>query len=407
MSPKFHVVGALLMTSSLMSAACADDIQAAVFSFHGFGTLGAARSSEGQADFASGMLSPDGAGYTRTWSMDVDTRIGGQVDIKPTRQLSAVLQVVAEHGHDDTYKPSVEWANLKYAFTPDFSLRVGRISLPGLLAVDYRKVGYAVPWARPPAEVYALRPVTSSDGIDALYRARVGELVMSWQAYYGSNEAKAPSSSSTVTAKSRDGFGIVSTVESGELTLQATYHQTRLTVPSFGPLFDAYRQFGAKGAAIADKYDTKDKPYRFIAAGGNYDAGKWFASAEWASVSTHSVMSDRTAWYVGGGYRMGSFTPYAIYSRLKVDSNTSDPGVSDPAAAGLNAALDAILSTAPVQQTISVGARWDVMRNAAFKLQYDYIDIGAGSPGLLINRQPGFRPGGEVKVVSLVFDFLF
>src|SRR5688572_31146235 len=52
--------------------------------------------------------------------------IAGQVNANFTPKLSAVLQVVAEPNHQGNYDPHVEWANIKYQFTPDFSVRIGR-----------------------------------------------------------------------------------------------------------------------------------------------------------------------------------------------------------------------------------------------------------------------------------------
>jgi hypothetical protein len=73
----------------------------------------------------------------------------------------------------------------------------------------------------------------------------------------------------------------------------------------------------------------------------------------------------------------------------------------------LNAGLNAVLATIAIQRTISVGTRWDFMKNAAFKVQYDHTRIGAGSPGTLINIQPGFAPGGTVNLFSATIDFVF
>jgi hypothetical protein len=60
---------------------------ASMFSFSGFGTLGAVHSSEDHADFTS-VLKPNGAGYTHRWSTDVDSRIAGQINARFTSQLS-------------------------------------------------------------------------------------------------------------------------------------------------------------------------------------------------------------------------------------------------------------------------------------------------------------------------------
>ncbi len=65
------------------------------------------------------------------------------------------------------------------------------------------------------------------------------------------------------------------------------------------------------------------------------------------------------------------------------------------------------MSTNPVQDTLSIGGRWDFMSNAALKLQYDHTRIGAGSSGVLINLQPGYQSGGTVNVFSAAIDFVF
>src|SRR5471030_1011283 len=110
-----------------------------------------------------------------------------------------------------------------------------------------------------------------------------------------------------------------------------------------------------------------------------YDPGKWFAAAEWGTTNLHSVLGKSTGWYASSGYRVASFTPYLTYGLAKAD-NLSDPGLTISAlppalagpAMGLNAALNAILSTKRVRSTISAGVRWDFVKNADLKLQLDH-----------------------------------
>src|SRR5450631_3077804 len=59
--------------------AAAEDPGPSMFSFSGFGTLGVVHSSEDHADFTTSHFKPTGAGYTHSWSGDVDSVIGGQV----------------------------------------------------------------------------------------------------------------------------------------------------------------------------------------------------------------------------------------------------------------------------------------------------------------------------------------
>lgn len=397
-------IALLVMALHAPGARADDDADTPMFSFSGFGTLGAVHSSEDQADFTSTPFKPNGAGHTRAWSADVDSRIAAQVTANFTPQLSAVLQAIAGQNYDNSYRPHVEWANIQYQITPDFSIRAGRIVLPVFLLTDTLNVGYTYPWVRPPIEVYRLLPVSNNDGLDFSYRLHLGEMTNTVQAGIGKSDVKLINSGGT--AEARDAWGFSNTLEYGSFTAHVTYRHARLTVPSVNALFDAFRLFGPQGIAIADKYGSDDKPNSVIAVGVSYDPGNWFVMSEWGQGDANAFLGKRDAWYVSGGYRFGRFTPYVIYARANAD-NLSDPGLAAPGAAGLNAALNSILSTKPVQDTVSIGGRWDFMKNADLKLQFDHTDIGAGSSGVLSNLQPGFQPGGKVNVFSATLDFVF
>ena len=408
----YRTLLALAALTLYASAANADEPGAPMFSFSGFGTLGVVHSSEDQADFTSSVFKPNGAGHTRGWRTDVDSRLGGQVTANFTSQLSAVVQAIAEQRYDNTYTPEIEWANIKYAFTPDFSVRAGRIVLSSFLVSDSRKVGYANPWVRPPLELYNLVPISKNDGVDASLRLRFGEVTNTVQAIYGSIE---PTIADGSKVHGQNQWAIFNTTEYGPLTLHMAYYQSNLTIDSLHPLFETFRQFGPEGIALADKYDCNGKLIQLGGLGASYDPGNWFLMGEWAKRTSHCFVGANTAWYVSSGYRFGKFTPYLTYAQVKADSNTPDPGLTvsslPPFLAGpatvLNATLNGILAVSPVQKTLSVGGRWDFMKNVDLKLQYEHIRMGAGSPGTLTNTQPGFQPGGRVEVFSAVVDFVF
>jgi opacity protein-like surface antigen len=140
------IAAAALAAALLASEACAEDTVEPLFSLSGFGTLGVVHSSAEQADFTNSIFKPNGAGYSESWSAGVDSRLGAQVTSSPTSRLLLVLQVIAEQSYDGTYRPHVEWANIKYQFTPDFSVRVGRTELTAFLVTDTIKVGYTYPY---------------------------------------------------------------------------------------------------------------------------------------------------------------------------------------------------------------------------------------------------------------------
>jgi opacity protein-like surface antigen len=408
-----------IIVAALLAASCgaivparADDLDKPRFSFSGFGTIGVTHSNEAGADFTASILKNNGAGYTRRWSADVDSRLGGQVTFNMTPQWSAVLQLVAEQRYDNSYRPIVEWANVKYQATPDFSLRAGRIALPNYLLADYRKVGYAIPWARTPVEVYGLVPITNSDGVDATWRMHFGSVQNAVQASYGMNDVSIQGG----TVRIRHLTGLSDTVEVGFASLRATWLQADLDIDVTHPLFDGFRQFAAVGGdLIADKYDVNGKRANFVGLGASYDPGPWFVMAEYGNIVTRTYLGEQSAWHVSGGWRHGEFTPYLTVGEVRANTPTYDPGLPvaflPPAAAAaagqLNAGLNGLLAAQPVQKSVTAGLRWDFRRNMSLKLEFQQIRTGGGTAGTLINVQPGFVPGSTVKLFSTVLDFVF
>jgi hypothetical protein len=404
----------VMLSGPINAYGVSDDASASTFSFSGFGTLGVVHSSETEADFTNSTFKPNGAGFTHAWSPDVDSRLGAQVTANVTSRLSAVVQVVSEQRYDNSYRPHVEWANIKYQFTPDLSVRAGRTVLSSFMFSDTRNVGYANPWVRPPVEVYSLVPISNSDGVDASYKLRVGDFVHTIVGSFGKNDPGLPPSQGGSTAHARALWLISDTIEYGAATAHVTYQNVHLTIPGLNRLFDAFRQFGPQGIALANEYDQDDKLVSFIGVGAMYDPGRWFALGEWGHDDFHSVLGSSTAWYVSGGYRLAKVTPYLTYSKVSVNSHTSDPGLTlstlppflTGPATGLNDALNDALAAIADQRTMSVGARWDFVKNVALKVQYDHTRIGAGSTGTLTNIQPGFALGGTMNLFSVALDFV-
>jgi|CXWL01.1.fsa_nt_gi hypothetical protein len=401
------VIAALVATTA---AAGAEGARHPWFTFEGYGTLGLVHSSEGEADFLGSLLLAHGAGHSRSWSPEVDSRIGAQLTANLSPRLSAVVQVLVEQRFDGNYTPHLEWANLQYQLTPDASVRLGRIVLPSFMVSGYRKVGYANAWVRPPVEVYALVPITTNDGIDASYRFAIGDATQSVQALFGQSDTALVEGG---TAEARNAWGIAATTERGPATVRFAYQQTALTIDSFNTLFDTFRRFGPAGDAIAERFDADGSALHFAAVGALYDPGRWFATAEWGTLDTDSAVGDRTAWYISGGFRLGTLTPYATYSTVTPDNRRSDPGLPTASyppeleVGRLNDALNDLLARKPEQSTLSLGVRWDFRKNLDLKLQLGHCRLGTGSAGNLGNLQPGFRPGGSYDLISLALDIVF
>ena len=385
--------------------------------FSGYGTLGVVHSDNDRADYLVDAFKPNGPGYSRDLSWDVDSRLGLQATAAFSPRLNAVLQVIVQQTHDNNWRPVLEWANLRYEVTPELAVRVGREVLPVYMVTDSRRVGYGNPWVRPPVEVYSLVPVTSVDGGDITWKHPLAGGNNTLQLTLGRAEADFPNASGfdAGTAEARSIVSLVNTFEIGALTLRGSYGEAKLTIAAYRDAFGVFRQFGPPGESIYERYVPDNRRVTFVGVGATYDPGPWFVTGEYARFNTRSIVGHRRGMYLSGGARFGAFTPYATYASLDAESDTSDAGLPlaaypealRPAAAMLTAALNAQLNALPRQSTISLGVRWDFMRNAAFKLQLDEVRLDEGSFGTFGNVQPGFTFGGKVRVVSAAVDFVF
>ncbi|MES2260968.1 MAG: porin [Pseudomonadota bacterium] len=345
------------------------------FSIRGFGTIGAVHSDNGQSDYVTNLYQPGGPGRSRSWDVTTDTKAGAQLDAKLADQLSAVLQITSRKLSSNNFTPKVEWANIKYQVTPDFSIRAGRIALSTLMQSDARLVSYTLTPVRVPLEIYNITPPTNSDGIDATYRVNIGKVNNTVQASYGRSDSKLalgiPDGVIVAEANARKIINIADTVEIGDLTLRASYFKS--DIHTLGTSF---------------RYDMK-------ALGALYDAGAWFVQSEFAKSNGGGLTKNQEAWYALGGMRVKSFTPYVSYAKSKPQ---------DPLLAG---------ATGFEQTTSSIGVRWDFMSNTALKVQYDHVDAPGvlatqGSSTYFVKQNTGFfLNGGNTNLVSVAVDFVF
>lgn len=346
-----------------------------IFTFGGFGSLGVSHSSQGLGDYVVESTMPKGAGRSSNWSASNNSRLAAHMDAKFTPEVSAIFQVVSEYHSDGTFTPEIEWANIKYAFNPDAYIRLGRISLPTFLDSENWDVGYTYPWIHPPVDLYHQLIIPSSDGMDGMYRFEIGEAENSIKAIFGTNTVDRPTSLST----SRDMWGIFDTLEYDSTTFRVGYQERESSNHNLIT--------GVTGPWIKNSDLT---------AGAIYDPGDWFAMSEWIQRKSTTKIG---AMYISAGYRINKFTPYATYSQNNRGSFLSD--VPPPSATALQLADRS-------QSTVSLGMRWDFMKNTDFKLQYDQVKLSDNSNGYLINVPANVKLFGTTfHVISAVVDFVF
>jgi len=392
----------LATLAALSVGAWADD---SPISFSGFGTVGVVQTNNDNAQYRISARPPSGA--DKSASFDVDSKLGLQVSGKISPQFSLTAQVIVEQDDENRYRPEPEWVFAKYDVTDAVSIRAGRVGLPAFLISDFRKVGYANVWVRPPTEVYGQVPLSTLDGADVIWRLPMGDNTLTFQPYAGRSKFDLAGGTE---GKGKNLYGLNVSYEVGSLLLRAGYLRTKLSLQNNDTraLFAAMRSVPLPGwAAAAGELEGIDKRASFSGVGATWDDGKLLLQGEYTQRRTKSFVEDTDGWYTTAGYHFGDFTPYVSYAKVKTKHRAVVEGLlaPTPQLAGLRAAALSGQAGAD-QKAATLGVRWNVYKNIDLKAQYDRVKTEVGKDNFFAHQTANF-PGQTVNVYSLAADFIF
>jgi len=392
-----HAIALAAAAALLSNSAIAQDAGLPSFAFSGFGTVGVVRTDTDLAEYGIAGQ-PEGA--TKSADFGVDSKIGVQGTVTFNPIFSATAQLLSKRNHEAKWTPELEWGFVKARINDTFSARVGRMGTPYFMVSDFRNVGFANTWIRPPLEVYNQVPVPTFDGADLLISHAFGDVNVNAQVYVGNSKARLPGG---VKVEANDLVGFAATAEVGPVTLRVGHAQTTLEVESnrLDTLLRGLRSVGASG--LADEMEVDGKKATFSGVGASLDWNNIIGSFEYTWRRTDSYLADTAGWSALGGYRVGTWTPYVQYASLRQKSKTS-VGSPTPVAA-LNAGANALYADVG-QDSTALGVRWDAYKNIAVKAQYDRVKTHNGGNGQFINPKPGFG-SDAVNVFALAVDFVW
>lgn len=345
----------------------------------GFGTLAMTYANIDKKDGAYfAARSNDLTGASNSWNGGADSKLGLQFSARINPALSATVQLLSLRDAAGDYRPTAEWANLKYEFTPDIAVRIGRVGLPAFLISDYLNVGYAQPWIRPPVSVYKTMGTTHVDGADAIFKFHSGETTITVQPAVGESSFPIPIGGAALVVDVNDIVSVNLLLENGPWTFR--YANIRETMVA--------TSIGVPGAK--DNYSN---------LGLVYDEDNWLVQSEYVWRTTNDIgpgigHADQKMGYVTTGYRFGKVMPNITYSRFLDGSTTGVFGTS--------------------QDILALGVRWDFRKNMALKAQWDHVTRPSGRPGVgsigQFNTSPGSlfsQTDDAVNVLAVGLDFVF
>lgn len=414
-----QIIAAVLALPLAMSSAFAQEAQGPTLKISGFGTGALTWTNTDQAEFGRPNQASGARKSPRT---GVDSNLGLQADVGVNSWLSLTAQGLVRRDAEEEYGAELAWAFAKAKLNDQFSVRLGRIGLPAFMISDYRNVGYANTFLRPPVEMYSQVPFNSLDGIDATYQHSFGETTVTGQLATG--RAEAPIAGG-ITAKGKKMVALNLVAEHGPFIARFGRVDAKASITGSSSITALLGGLRAAGTgygfpqlnAMAGQLEANEKKASFTSLGLGMDWNNIVVQTEFAKRKVDAYVNDTTSWYVMGGYRIGKVLPYVIQSKVSIDGfpanvvPTACPAGFPAACTPTMAALRAGAARLPYsgsgqgeQSSTSIGVRWDFYRSLAFKAQIDRVKPAIGS-GLLLNPAAGFHR--DVTVGAVAVDFVF
>jgi hypothetical protein len=381
--------------------------------FRGFGTLGIARSSSDQAGFIRDLSQSKGISNGE-WSARIDSILGGQVNWQLTNEVMLVGQGVSRLRYNKKRTPEITWAYARWEAMPDTSIRIGRLGADFMMLADSRLVGYASLTARPPADFFGPLFFHHFDGVDASITKPAAGGLARFKIFAGKTQEKTVDAQNIWDTSGSHVNGVVADYWQGPWQLRLNFAQVKFSNSlDVSPLPDLLNSAGSilglpSAFAAADALETKNTTSRFYSLGVVYDSSGLQAQGM-ANCIHHEagLLQNSCAGYALVGYRQGAFTPYVGLSAWKSTARGKITGL--PAVApfdSVNFAFGSVMNLSHADQhTLTVGARWDVKPNVAFKIQWDAIRGNSQSVFPVRDEQAGWN--GKTNVFSVVSDFVF
>ncbi len=399
---------ALSLMAVATASAFAQGMGSGDLTIGGFGTLGIARTNTDAAQF---VRYNQAEGVTTRAGIGTDTNLGLQATYKFTPEISGTAQILTRKNTSPTFTTELTWAFLKAKINDDFSVRGGRVVIPGFMISDYQNVGYANTMIRPPIELYGQAPLESADGVDLSYQHSFGDTTVSAQALVGVSSGKlfvAAGGGSVAHYRAPMAAFSVS-VENGPFTARFAHLQTKIGSDDLAPMENLVKTLNGVGFSQLGKDMTLNggKKIAFTAFGATMDYNNVLLQAEYGMRRAKEpvYIADNTAWYLLAGYRIGKVLPYYTRADVRQSGRSVTLPANFPKSGPLFNGVDYSFLTANLQRSDIIGVRWDFAKSLALKVQLDRVHVKTKTGALIFGPATGLAT--PVTAVSLAVDAVF
>ncbi len=408
------VVSVLALGSSIVMAT------PSAWRFSGFINLGLTRGDSTELGFKRDITQYQ-ASFDGKWRSEIDSSVGLQLNWQWSSACDASAQLLFKQRYNDDAADHLEWAFLRCRLDDQQQLRVGRLGLDVFMLSDYRHVGYAYPFVRPPHDFYAFLSLYRFDGID--YTVHLPWQDRRWNVMVFGGNAKTDRFStgfSDFDVEAKPLYGVRLSYEDEIWRWRFNHSVLNLTTNvDASALFanaEIAESLGWVGAsAIAHETAFDESPISYTSIGFSFDNNEWWMQGEFARLKgDHAPLPDNNSFNVNVGYRVGDWlwliTGGASHPLSDTDMVTVPTSVPEPFFTLLQPlALElskARIGSRTEQSSVGVGVRWDYASKQALKLQYEHIHVGKYGSGLWEGYNY-FTAAENVNVISVQWVRVF
>lgn len=389
--------------------------------FNGFATLGAIYNDSDDLGFHTNFKTPARSGF----SFAPDSLIGAQANISFAPQWDAIVQAVYRDKQDSSVLNYIDVAFLRYKLDSRWEFRAGRMNTDIYFLSEYKSVGYAYLWARPPAEFYSkVTSVSQFEGADIAYKHSLGNGFLQLKAGFGESDARIATTGRAYDIDFTDVLTTSVSYQQDNWQLRASYLSAE--VDNFSADLSAFDAAIALfppsvwpgGPELLDRVSFESKDQQFFGLGYQYDNDLWLVQTELGFIkSDWELERDSVSGYLSIGYQPEGITYFVTVSAIEPTKDNVDDGVGEISPFAPAEVVATIQSFGPSitnlfnqnrtkQHTFSLGTKWQLSASLIAKFQMDYSVIADDGFGIWkVNVQPD--SGESVTVTSLNLNWVF
>ncbi|MGX5173278.1 hypothetical protein ACUR5C_04515 [Aliikangiella sp. IMCC44653] len=381
----------------------------------GFGSIIVTANDHKNFGYRNDISANDGV-QKGEYSLKPHSNLGYQIDMTLAPQWDIVTQWIIRDQEEQNFDGFTRMALVRYIANNNWTLRAGRIPVNLFELSEVRDIGIAYSWASVPNEVYGLVPSRSQDGIDISYSTRANQWRYSAIFSYGQMEAEVTSESEEPIEFNRV-LGLKLGAQSSDFNFSLRHSNAQVSkinqsTQGVVDIFDALAFIWPQAATIADQVDLRQHEFNYSSIYAAYYWDAFTLSGELASIDSTSLIVDNLLnGYLNLSYQYNDYSFYwlSAFTDAKRYRFEGDVPMLAPAQEAVLILEEINTFFRPNQVSHSIGLRWDIRPDLAFKAQIKSTQIDDAGNGLWQLDQ-GFRsftPKARITTTSFGISFSF